>query len=547
VFQLFRDNCDSLLNKEEDVKFVISYIFDFSYYLTKERLCLNLLSRGGNMIIKKIQLPLQTLSLVAGFMVWVILSALMPFIKEDIQLSANQVAMATAIPVVLGSVLRIPIGFWTNKFGARKLFFSSFLFLLFPVYFISIADSYTDLLIGGLFVGIGGAIFSVGVTSLPKYYPRERHGFVNGIYGVGNLGTALTTFTAPVIAAQFGWQPTVKFFMILLILFAFLNFFLGDKKEPKVVTPLGEQIKSVYKNQKLWALCLFYFLTFGSFVAFTIYLPNFLVSHFGLDKVDAGLRTAGFIALATFFRPIGGWLGDKFNSFVILMVVFAGMTISGILLSFTPSLTLYTIGCLAVAISAGIGNGTVFKLVPLYFSKQAGIVNGIVSAMGGLGGFFPPLMLAFLYNLTGHYAIGFMALSQVALASLIIVIWMYYQDKLSLAKNIIDHTAEGIMITDVKGTIEKVNPAFTTVTGYSADEVIGKNPRFLQSGKHGEDFYREMWKSIKDNGFWQGEIWNKKKNGSIYTEWLTISPVKNEAGEIKNFVGMFSELTVKNE
>ena len=103
------------------------------------------------------------------------------------------------------------------------------------------------------------------------------------------------------------------------------------------------------------------------------------------------------------------------------------------------------------------------------------------------------------------------------------------------------------MITDVKGTIEKVNPAFTTVTGYSADEVIGKNPRFLQSGKHGEDFYREMWKSIKDNGFWQGEIWNKKKNGSIYTEWLTISPVKNEAGEIKNFVGMFSELTVKNE
>jgi MFS transporter, NNP family, nitrate/nitrite transporter len=496
---------------------------------------------------QKLQLPVQTLSLVAGFMVWVILSSLMPFIKEDIQMSANQVAMATAIPVVLGSILRIPIGYWTNKFGARKLFFISFTLLLFPVYFISLADSYSDLLIGGLFVGIGGAIFSVGVTSLPKYFPKERHGFVNGIYGVGNLGTAISTFSAPVIASQFGWQTTVKFYLILLVAFAAINFFLGDKKEPKVVTPLGDQIKSVYKNQKLWALSLFYFLTFGSFVAFTIYLPNFLVSHFDLEKVDAGIRTAGFIALATFFRPIGGWLGDKFNSFIILMFVFAGMTISGILLSFMPSLTLYTIGCLAVAICAGIGNGTVFKLVPLYFSKQAGIVNGIVSAMGGLGGFFPPLMLAFLFNLTGHYAIGFMALSQVALASLIIVIWMYYQDKLSLAKNIIDHTIEGIMITDVKGNIEKVNPAFTTVTGYSPEEVMGKNPNILRSGEHEDDFYKDMWETIKENGFWQGEIWNKKKNGTVYPEWLTISPVKNEAGEIKNFVGMFSELTVKNK
>lgn len=496
---------------------------------------------------QKVQLPLQTLSLIAGFMVWVILSSLMPFIKEDIQMSANQIAMATAIPVILGSVLRIPIGYWTNKYGARKLFFISFTLLLFPIYFISLADTYADLLIGGLFVGIGGAVFSVGVTSLPKYYPKERHGFVNGIYGVGNLGTAISTFSAPVIASQFGWQTTVKFYLILMVAFALMNFILGDKKEPKVITPLGEQIKSVYKNQKLWALSLFYFLTFGSFVAFTIYLPNFLVSHFDLEKVDAGLRTAGFIALATFFRPIGGWLGDKFNSFIILMFVFAGMTISGILLSFMPSLTLYTIGCLTVAVCAGIGNGTIFKLVPLYFSKQAGIVNGIVSAMGGLGGFFPPLMLAFLFNLTGHYAIGFMALSQVALASLIIVFWMYYQDKLSLAKNIIDHTIEGVMITDVKGNIEQVNPAFTTVTGYTPEEIIGKNPRILRSGEHEEDFYKDMWKAIKENGFWQGEIWNKKKNGTIYPEWLTISPVKNEAGEIKNFVGMFSELTVKNK
>lgn len=491
---------------------------------------------------KALQLPLQTISLIAGFMVWVILSALMPFIKEDIQLSATQLSLITAIPVVLGSILRIPIGYWTNRFGARKLFSISFLLLLFPIFYISNANTFNDLLIGGLFLGISGAVFSVGVTSLPKYYPKEKHGFINGIYGAGNIGTAITTFAAPVIAISIGWQATIKLYLILVLVIAVLNFFLGDKNEAKVMTPLSIQIKGVYKNEKLWFLSLFYFLTFGAFVAFTIYLPNFLVSHFELEKVDAGLRTAGFIAIATFLRPVGGWLGDKFNSFKILMIVFGGLTLSGIILAFTPSLLVYSIGCITIAICAGLGNGTIFKLVPMYFSKQGGIVNGIVSAMGGLGGFFPPLILSFLFNLTGHYAIGFMALSQVAMASLIIVIWMYYQDKLNMASIILNHTVEGVMVTDVNGNIEQVNPAFTIVTGYDEDEVIGKNPRILNSGKHGKGFYEEMWQTIKEDGHWQGEIWNKKKNGQVYLEWLSISAIKNDTEEIKNYVAMFSEI-----
>ncbi|KMN45002.1 NarK/NasA family nitrate transporter [Bacillus cereus] len=376
------------------------------------------------------QLSLQTSNLVIGFMVWVILSSLMPYIKVDIPLTAGQISMVTAVPVILGSILRIPIGYWTNRYGARKLFFISFILLLFPVFYISVANSMMDLIIGGLFVGIGGAVFSVGVTSLPKYFPKESHGFVNGIYGVGNAGTAITSFLAPVIATSVGWRTTVQCYLVLLAAFALMNFLLGDRKEKKVNTPLIEQIKGVYKNEKLWFLCIFYFLTFGSFVAFTVYLPNFLVSHFGLEKVDAGMRTAGFIVLATMMRPIGGWLGDKFNPFKILIFVFIGLTLSGIILSFMPSMHVYTFGCLLVAFCAGIGNGTIFKLVPMYFSEQAGIVNGLVSALGGLGGFFPPLILTLLFQLTGHYAIGFMALSEVALACLIITVWMYSQEKL---------------------------------------------------------------------------------------------------------------------
>ncbi|WP_035436024.1 nitrate/nitrite transporter [Bacillus sp. UNC322MFChir4.1] len=376
------------------------------------------------------QLGLQTSNLILGFMVWVILSSLMPFIKADIALTAGQISLVTAVPVILGSILRIPIGYWTNRYGARKLFFISFIILLFPVFYISMATSMLDLIIGGLFAGVGGAVFSVGVTSLLKYYPKEKHGFVNGIYGIGNIGTAVTSFLAPVLATSFGWRTTVQMYLILLATFALANFLLGDRNEKKVHTSLTEQIKGVYKNEKLWFLCIFYFLTFGSFVAFTVYLPNFLVSHFGLAKVDAGLRTAGFIALATIMRPIGGWLGDKFNPFKILIFVFTGLTLAGIILSFMPQMNVYTFGCLLVAFCAGTGNGTIFKLVPMYFSKQAGIVNGLVSALGGLGGFFPPLILTLLFQLTGHYAIGFMALSEVALACLVITVWMYSQEKL---------------------------------------------------------------------------------------------------------------------
>ncbi|MFS0871174.1 MFS transporter [Paenibacillus xylanilyticus] len=490
----------------------------------------------------KVQLPLQTASLVLGFMVWVILSSLMPFIKEDIALTSSQLAWSTAIPVLIGSVARIPIGYWTNRYGARNIFMISFVLLLAPIWWISRSTSFLDLIIGGFFLGIGGAVFSVGVTSLPKYYPKERHGFVNGIYGIGNLGTALSAFGAPLIADQMGWSKTVLLYSILLLGMAALNFVLGDKQETRVNVPLIQQLKAVSRSPKLWLLCLFYFLTFGSFVAFTVYLPNFLVSHFQMDKVDAGIRTAGFILVATIMRPVGGWLGDRFNSFKILMFVFGGLTVAAIVLSFAPSIYMYTVGCLTVALCAGTGNGTIFKLVPMYFVKQPGVANGIISAMGGLGGFFPPLMLTLLYSMTGHYAIGFMALSMIALVSLVLVFWMFYEEKLQLSASILENTIEAILITDTNSVIRSVNPAFTAVTGYRSDEAVGQKPSLLKSGKQDKSFYEQLWADLKQQGYWQGEIWNRKKNGEIYLEWLSITAIRNEAGEVKFYAGMFSDM-----
>ena len=375
------------------------------------------------------QLTLQTLSLVAGFMAWSIISPLMPFISQDVDISPGQISVILAIPVILGSVLRVPFGYLTNIVGAKWVFFWSFIVLLLPIFLLGQAQSPGMIMISGFFLGIGGAIFSVGVTSVPKYFSKDKVGLANGIYGVGNIGTAVSSFCAPVLAGAIGWQNTVRSYLIILSIFAILMFLLGDKNEPKVKIPLMAQVKDLSKNYKLYYLSLWYFITFGAFVAFGIFLPNFLVDHFSIDKVDAGIRSGIFIALATFLRPVGGVIGDKFNAVQALIIDFVIMIIGALILSLSSHIVLFTIGCLAISICAGIGNGLIFKLVPSYFSKEAGSANGIVSMMGGLGGFFPPLVITFVTSITGSSHLAFFFLAIFGVIALITMIHLNKKEK----------------------------------------------------------------------------------------------------------------------
>ena len=356
------------------------------------------------------QLTLQTLSLVVGFMAWSIISPLMPYISQDIKINPGQLSIILAIPVILGSILRVPFGYLTNIIGAKWVFFCSFIILLFPIFFLGQAQSPGMLMASG-FLGVGGAIFSVGVTSVPKYFSKDKVGLANGIYGMGNIGTAISSFLAPPIAGIVGWQTTVRSYLIIIAIFAILMFFLGDAKEPKVKVPLGAQVKDLSSNYKLYYLSLWYFITFGAFVAFGLFLPNYLVNNFGIDKVDAGIRSGVFIALATFLRPVGGILGDKFNAVKVLMIDFVVMIIGAVILGVSSHIALFTIGCLTISICAGLGNGLIFKLVPSYFAKESGTANGIVSMMGGLGGFFPPLVITYVTSLTGSSHLAFILLA----------------------------------------------------------------------------------------------------------------------------------------
>lgn len=377
------------------------------------------------------QLTLQSLSLVVGFMAWSIIAPLMPFISQDVHITSSQLSIILAIPVILGSILRVPFGYLTNIIGAKWVFFCSFIILLFPIYFLSHAQSPKMLMISGFFLGVGGAVFSVGVTSIPKYFPKERVGLANGIYGMGNIGTAISSFLAPPIAGIIGWQSTIRGYLIVIVLFAIFMFLLGDSKEPKIKVPLVKQYKILMKDLRLYYLSLWYFITFGSFVAFGLFLPNFLVQNFGISEVDAGIRAGVFIALATFLRPLGGVLGDKFNAVTLLICDFILMITGAITLGLSNHILLFTIGCLLISMCAGLGNGLIFKLVPTYFGKEAGSANGIVSMMGGLGGFFPPLVIAFITSLTGTSHFSFILLAIFGVIALITMIHIMKREKLN--------------------------------------------------------------------------------------------------------------------
>ena len=374
------------------------------------------------------QLTLQTLSLVVGFMAWSIISPLMPYISQDIKINPGQLSIILAIPVILGSILRVPFGYLTNIIGAKWVFFCSFIIVLFPIFFLGQAQSPGMLMASGFFLGVGGAIFSVGVTSVPKYFSKDKVGLANGIYGMGNIGTAISSFLAPPIAGIVGWQTTVRSYLIIIAIFAILMFFLGDAKEPKVKVPLGAQVKDLSSNYKLYYLSLWYFITFGAFVAFGLFLPNYLVNNFGIDKVDAGIRSGVFIALATFLRPVGGILGDKFNAVKVLMIDFVVMIIGAVILGVSSHIALFTIGCLTISICAGLGNGLIFKLVPSYFAKESGTANGIVSMMGGLGGFFPPLVITYVTSLTGSSHLAFILLAVFGILAFITMGHLYKKE-----------------------------------------------------------------------------------------------------------------------
>ena len=366
---------------------------------------------------KTFQLILGTGAFALCFAVFGSVSAMMPVLKKQFHLAPMQASIAMAIPVLLGSLGRIPLGLLTDRFGGRKVFSFTMVLSVVAALMMGMVESYSQLLLFGFFTGIALASFSIGVAFVSGWYPANEQGFALGVYGAGNVGQSLAAFGAPLLFARVGFRNTFWSFAGLLAVWCLL-FMVFANDAPRTVAPKSfAQMVHPLSEKMSWVLSFFYFLTFGGFVAMSIYLPMFLTEIFRLTPQDAGLRTAGFVLLATAMRPIGGWVSDQVGGLTILLWIFPFVAAMALLLTF-ESMVPFTMGALGMAAAIGLGNGAVFKLVPQYFPQSIGAVTGLVGAMGGLGGFFPPLALGLIRQQTGSFFWGFGLLTLFALLCL---------------------------------------------------------------------------------------------------------------------------------
>ena len=367
-------------------------------------------------------LVLATVGFLVCFWAWALISPLGPAYAKELGLSAVQQSLLVAVPVVVGSLGRIPVGALTDRLGARTMFPMVAGLTIIPVLFVGLfGTSYPALLVGGFFLGIGGTAFAVGVPFVNGWFPPERRGTAIGIFGAGMGGTAVSAFTTVAIADR--WGRDAPFVLVAVVLAGYAvaaRLLLRDV--PGRVPATGSFMArawTTFKRPVTLKLSLLYAIGFGGFVAFSVYLPTYLTNAFGLARSDAALRTAGFVVLAVAMRPVGGWLSDTWHPAPVLAACFLAVAALAALASLELALIpVGTVAFLGLAAFLGAASGAVFALVArLVEPPQVGAVTGIVGAAGGLGGFIPPLVMGVIYSRGHDYSLGLALLALVSLGT----------------------------------------------------------------------------------------------------------------------------------
>ena len=393
-------------------------------------------------------LGISTLAFTVCFAVWTIFAIIGVQIKQDLGLNDTEFGLLVATPILTGSLSRIFLGIWTDQYGGRLVFTLVMLAAAVATLLLSTVATYPMFLLAALGVGLAGGSFAVGIAYVSRWYPKERQGTALGVFGVGNVGAAVTKLVAPFVMVAFGWTAVAQVWAVALLVMAVV-FWFTTEDDPVIAAQRrrSERPRSAMLQlaplQKLqvWRFSLYYFFVFGAFVALALWLPHYYVGAYGLDIETAGMLGALYSLPASLFRAYGGWLSDRFGARKIMYWTFGVSLACTFVLSYPA--TDYVVhgieGPIAFTLAIGIvpfailtfvlgfvmslGKAAVYKHIPVYYPDHVGAVGGLVGMIGGLGGFILPIAFGVMNDLTGVWTSCFMLLFGLVGTALL---WMHF-------------------------------------------------------------------------------------------------------------------------
>ena len=390
-------------------------------------------------------LVVSTLAFTVCFMVWMMFGVIGIPIRKTLNLNATEFGLLTAMPVLTGSLIRVPLGIWTDRYGGRIVMTVLMALTVPAIFLMAYATAYWHFLVVGLFVGLAGGSFSVGTPYVARWFPKNRQGFAMGVYGAGNSGAAVNKFIAPALVVAFGWTMVPQAYAAIMLATVILFWFFSYSDPAHLVPPstkFSDQLKML-KDPKVLKYCQYYSIVFGGYVALSLWMVQYYIGEYGLDIRAAALLAACFSLPGGVLRAVGGWLSDKYGAHSVTWWVMWVCWICLFLLSYPQTdftvltvdgpktfhlgLNVYAFTGLmfVLGIAMAFGKASVFKYISDDFPTNIGTVSGIVGLAGGLGGFVLPILFGALMDFTGIRSSAFMLMYGVVWVSLI---WMYWTE-----------------------------------------------------------------------------------------------------------------------
>ena len=398
----------------------------------------------------------STFAFTICFAVWMIFAVLGIPIKTQLGLSETQFGLLAAMPVLTGSLVRVPLGIWTDRYGGRPVFFILMLLAVVPIWMMSYATEYWQFLVLALFVGLTGGSFSVGTPYVARWFPRNKQGLAMGVFGAGNSGSAITKFVAPALIAAAGgsWVIVPKVYAVALLVTAIL-FWVFSASDPSHRVKSGASLSAQFamlKDPRVWRYCQYYSVVFGGYVALALWMTKYYIGEYGFDMKLAALLAACFSLPGGVLRAVGGWISDRYGAYKTTWWVMWVCWVAFFILSYPQThFTVLTAGgprsfdialgpvtftvlLFIVGIAMAIGKASVFKFISDEFGENIGAVSGIVGLAGGLGGFVLPIMFGVLLDLTGIRSSAFMLLYGTVCVSLIFMHFSFRPESAAIAR-----------------------------------------------------------------------------------------------------------------